>query len=267
MAKENFVYLYGQVISNPTVISTKNGDVSKGSFAIRVIRRRNDYDTNVVAATPLVLTASSEMVEKIAGLRKGDMCEVRGVYTTLEVNKKHYCAHCGETIIRAGNVCVITPIYIAPRERLSKIENEFDRNEEAIRLLKERNEVSNVVKFLGTLCREVDYFEQGRQKSSTYQLAVKRAYRIKEDNPETRVDFPYIRTFGEQAEEDKNALMTNSLVYISGAINTRDIERNIECPKCGCTNVIKELVTEVLPYGVEYLHNCNFPVTEDELNE
>ena len=48
-----------------------------------------------------------------------------------------------------------------------------------------------------------------------------------------------------------------SQVYIDGGLQTRGIKRNITC-ECGEKFKAADMVTEIVPYSVEYLNHCNF---------
>jgi hypothetical protein len=133
-------------------------------------------------------------------------------------------------------------------------------------LLKERAEISNLVNVIGNLCRDPDYYvDASNRKYAQYQLAVNRRYRIKEDMEEVRTDYPWVKTFGMQAYNDSEGLHTGSCVYISGAIQTREIERSCTCGKCGAEYKWKDSAAEIVPYYIGYLANCTIPEVNEEV--
>lgn len=261
MAKENFVLLHGQVYDKPRVFVDSLGEPKKASLAVRVIRRPFVNGEGAVISgklsidIPTIITMNPELVRVCAGLCKGDMVDIRGVYTTREVKKKSTCPN-GHENVWAGNFVFITPIYICRREQeLSE--------EEGMKLLRERAEISNLVMIIGTLCRDpvIRETKDGRKTTAVtqYQIASNRRYHIRDGHEQERTDYPWIKTINKQAREDQEHLRTNSTVFINGAIQTREIERQVTCDVCGETYTIKESVCEIFPYSVEYLMNCIFP--------
>lgn len=262
MAKENFVYLHGQVYDRPKIYVDGSGVAKKASFAVKVLRRPSAKGEGSVTTgklsldVPTIMTMDETLIRTCAELHKGDMVDIRGVYTTREVKKKSICA-CGHENISAGNFVFITPIYICQREQ------ELN-DEQGMELLRKRSEISNLVLLIGTLCREPEMreFENNGKKSNVcqYQLAANRRYHIRDGmHDQERTDYPWIKTAGKQANEDMERLHMGSTVFINGAIQTREIERKVTCDACGDQYPIKEMACEIFPYSVEYLMNCAFP--------
>lgn len=268
MAKENFVLLHGQVYDKPRIFVDDAGIMKKASFAVKVLRRPYVRANGAITTgklnidIPVIMTMNPEIIRQCVDLCKGDMVDIRGVYTTREVKKKTICPH-GHENISAGNFTFVTPIYICRREQQLSDTDGMD-------LLRKRSEISNMVHIIGTLCREPEQhdFSEGIKKSSIvqYQLASNRRFHIKDAKDSERTDYPWVKTTGKQAQEDLQHLHTGSVVYINGAIQTRDIERTITCSVCEETYNIKESVCEIWPYSVEYLMNCVFP-EKDEADE
>lgn len=176
-----------------------------------------------------------------------------------------FCASCKEKIEAAGITTFITPIYlkICERVKCEEYPDGFDEKQSA-GMLRERAEVSNIVKLIGRLCRDPERIMNVKQASAQYQVAVNRKFKIREDNPDTKTDFPWIKSYGPQAEEDFTALHVNSLVYVDGCIQSRPISRRVCCPHCGAENSFEEFAYEVVPYSVEYLDDCNLPDPKPE---
>lgn len=119
-------------------------------------------------------------------------------------------------------------------------------------------EVSNRITIMGNLCDDPIYTpkEEGGRTCS-YQLGIDRKVYIKPDDPEIISDYPWIKSLGDQADSDKNALMKGSLVYVDGSIQARD-DYKIEkyCENCHEKNRFMGDTMEIVPYAVEYLRNC-----------
>lgn len=258
--RENLVFLHGQVIVKPRIYATDEGELTKATFAVKVLRRpfidaKGQMDSKLYFDCPIILTLSQEIIKKAAELRMNDMVDIRGVLTTREVVKSTICA-CGHKNSNPGNTVYITPIYLCRREQEIP-------PEEGLRLLKERNEISNLIICIGTLCRDPDFFErddQGKKRRNIqYQLAVNRKYHIREDSSNVRTDYPWVKCFGAQAAQDRDCLHTGSSIYINGALQTREIMRTTTCESCGAAYEWKDTATEIIPYSVEYLADCNLP--------
>ena len=256
MAKENKVILHGQVMSNK--IQGLDAQPEKARMFLKVLRRPSSpgqvYANALKTDFPKIESRNEDYIKAMKVLKKGDMVEVKGVFTTREVLKVTTCPFCHTVNESEGNDAYITPIYIR------RSEQELS-DEECFELLKERAEVSNGVMLLGALCRDpVRYTDEQGREYAQYQLAVGRKYRIPEkDQEDVRTDYPWIKTFGQQALKDAEGLHTGSWVYIDGAVQTRQIRRTTICSKCGSEYPWADMVMEIVPYSTEYLANCDFP--------
>ena len=112
---------------------------------------------------------------------------------------------------------------------------------------------------LGSLCSEVEYrvLPKSGISYSKYQMAVNR-----EKNKGT--DYPFVVTFGKQAENDATYLQKGSQILVQGRIQTREFSQHLECPHCKENFEKQGVVTEVVGDNVEYLNNCLFPTKEKE---
>lgn len=265
MAKENLVSLHGQLIAAPKVYVTSDNKYSKGILVLKTLRRPVMKDGIIVGSRlyfdcPIILTKNPQLIKQLFEFNVGDMVDVKGVLSTQEVIKTTVCPQCSYKNSTQGNSVFVTPIYICRREQeLSPADG--------IRILKERCEVSNTVAVIGTLCRDPEGHEDDKgQHYARYQLAVNRKFHIKEDDPSIKTDYPWVKTFGYQALNDAKGLRMGSVVYINGAIQTREIERVTTCEKCGTKYKWKEQVAEIVPYSTEYLANCIIPEERGDEN-
>lgn len=273
MAKENFVFLSGQVLFSPKIYVGKSGEPIKATLLLKTIRRhylrtnlRSVSNGTMFDIIPIA-TFNAEIIKTCMDIHQHDMIELRGVYTTKENTKKHYCKKCGELIENAGVNTFVTPIYlrISDRVRCDTVPDGFDPDM-GVEMLKRRAEISNTVKLIGTLCRNPEKIMNVKQASAQYQVASNRRFRIREDDPEARTDYPWIKTYGPQAEADFEALHVGSVIYVDGCFQSRQITRRIVCKSCGCDNSIEDMAYEIVPYSVEYLSNCNLPDSEKDTN-
>lgn len=126
-------------------------------------------------------------------------------------------------------------------------------------VLKNISETSNHVYMLGNLCDDPLYHvnENGGRVCS-YQLGINRAVFLEQDGVGVRADYPWIKSVGQQAEQDHMALHKGSLVWIDGSIQARkDVVIEKTCETCGEMARIKRRVMEIVPYHVEYCRDCN----------
>lgn len=148
---------------------------------------------------------------------------------------------------------------------------EQDKNA-AYDYIKDKIELSNMVDIVGTVCKEPDpYYCDPETGFLTYSftIATDRLRYILEDDPDKKVDYPVVKCFGENCELYDYALHVGSEVLIDGALQSRKVEQNIPCEKCG--EIIPKIirVIEIIPYHVEFLKNCNSPkelLEEDNTN-
>lgn len=268
MAKHNYVMLYGQVAGQPRIHTDKEGNPNRVICPITVLRGIRDAGDNIRQLKydrPIIMSGNPAMIEEMAKWKENDMVEVKGAVTTKDINKSTKCKECGHVNISKGNVVFINPIYADVRETgITK--------EEGQKLLKKRCEISNVVVLIGKLCRDPEYIYTPRGTLVTqYQLAVNRKFHIKEDAPNIRTDYPWIKSFGDIARMDAKVLSTGSMVLIDGAIQTRSIERRTACESCGAEYSWNDSAFEVIPYAVEYLQDYKLPeevaAEEEKLNK
>jgi len=257
MAKENVVFLHGQIQIPPKIYVNKEKVLTKAIYALKTLRRPY-FNGQLVANKlyfdcPVIYTKNTEMIELSSTLALGDMVDIKGVLCTQEVIKSTICGECSHKNSSQGNMVYVTPIYLCRREQEVS-------PEQGLELLKARSEASNILMVIGTLCRDPDFYVSDKERSSAqYQLAVNRRYRIKEDPPEVRTDYPWVKTHGQQAAKDAESLRTGSVVYINGSLQTRDIDRTTICEKCGAQYTWSESAMEIVPFSTEYIAKCLLP--------
>ena len=89
-------------------------------------------------------------------------------------------------------------------------------------------------------------------------MGINRAVFLEQDGVGVRADYPWIKSVGQQAEQDHMALHKGSLVWIDGSIQARkDVVIEKICETCGEVARIKRRVMEIVPYHVEYCRDCN----------
>lgn len=252
MAKHNQVILNGQVSVPPRIVEDEHGNPIRAMFGVDVMHGTRDFGNNIDNIkydVPIVMTSDIEMIKKIKKINKGDMVEIKGTITTRDITKRTTCRYCGHKHEKAGNLVCITPIYIDVRESALT-------DEKGKKLLRTRCEVSNMVTVIAPLCRDPQlYITDNGTSVTTYQLAIRRKFKVKKDLDDIRTDFPWVKSYGAIAENDAKSLKKGAYVFIDGRIQVRQLKRIQECENCGETYEWTDSATEIVPYAVEYLRD------------
>lgn len=254
MARHNFVFFYGMVTKNPKIIYDEEGNFVRGQCVITTIRgSRNTEDDkyeNYKYDCPILVTKNPELICKMTEWKTFDMVEIKGTVSTRDIKRGSICPNCGHQNIKAGVLCYITPIYV------NKIEHGANE-EECFNLLKEKCEISNQCIIAGNLCNDpIVYRPESGQMQAQYQIALNRKFRVKEDPPELKTDYPWVKSTGENAESDSKFLMKGSSVLVEGFVQTRNIKQKNVCEECGEEYEYTAQALEIVPYSTEYLLNC-----------
>lgn len=257
--KHNNVFLCGWVQSDPIVIKNDKTnefvEVKVKIVTLRGLRKFGAKTSNIKYDKPLIYTRNPEMCEKISQWRKGDVVEVKGSLTTKDINKITMCPICHARNSQPGNAVYVSPIYVGVRE--TGVTEEKD----ALKALKKVGEISNNVTLIGVVCREPQLYtkKKGRVKITSYQLAVRRKFRIAEDSADNNTDFPWVKSFGDIGKNDALVLRKGSYIFLDGWLQTRDFPRKSQCVACGNEYEWKDWSLEIIPYASEYVRNCRTP--------
>ena len=270
MARHNDVRLYGCVATHPKVTKDeKTGELIRAAFNLTVIRSdrpAENTESEELTDWPLIITKNPEFCAMIAKLKMYDVVEVQGVLTTARQTKFAFCTACGAVNKVEGNVFYVYPMFI--KKRNDKIEL---TEKQAIQILKENRRISNNVTLVGNLCKDPQYFHGGQIEYSAYQIAVNRKLFLKEENPNVKVDYPVIRSYSKQAQQDELCLRSGSSVLIEGYLHTRKYNRKTICtsPACKKEFLWEDNIIEVIPYngGVDYCANYTDPETANKKRE
>lgn len=260
--KHNNVFLCGWVKDAPKVV--KNDATGEYVFAmgrivtLRGLRSFGAKTNNIKYDEPLIYTQNPDMCKEIANWKIGDIVEVKGTLTTKDINKLTTCPQCGHKNIQQGNAVYVTPIHCFVRE------NGYDDKNKAYNELKRLCEISNNVTLIGVVCREPELFVKGETKITSYQMAIRRKFKITEDSIDNRTDFPWVKSFGGIGKNDALVLKKGSYVFVDGWLQTRKFPRETVCESCGNQYEWNDWALEIVPYACEYVRNCR---TQEELQE
>lgn len=261
MARQNKVSLYGYVTEPPVIVPDKNGNPIRGMVHIATVRGHRSIGNNlddVKYDRPTVLSGDPTLIPYIADLKPNDMVSVKGAITTKNVLKATHCPHCNHKNTIQGTITFVSPIFVDKRE-------EGLTSDEIVHKLQSKWEISNEVSLLGNVCREPTlYVTSSGTSIASYQMAVNRSYRIKDDAEENRTDFPWVKTYGTFAEDDVKHIHRKTRLLINGRIQTRKRKRTQTCEHCGAEYIWDDVCVEVVPYSTEYLADY---VSDEEISK
>lgn len=267
MARHNEVTMYGQVMEEPRLrYNTMDPNApdrkllqAMGYLAVlRGIRDFGAVDKRVRTDIPIILSQNEKIMKKMAKWKVGDIIELRGTLATVNIKKNLKCPNCCGIDQIDSTLAFINPIFM-------KTEFESLSAAEGSRVIRENSEISNRITVIGTACIDPEVFRTDKgQIIVNYQLDVPRKYRIKEDDEANRHDFPFVKSYGFVADNDRRAITKDAMVFVDGAIQTRDYTREHVCEHCGETYRFISTATEIVPYSTEYLVGCK---TMEEIEE
>ena len=262
MARHNEARLMGYLIRDPVLRYTdiEKTNLVRASIQIRTLRgsrefgtdRRKGYDEHII------FSQQEKYMTFMAQLKKYDIVQVKGNIITLSSRFTATCPECQNAQILKDEVAVINPIFIDRVDASKEIAHDRDGvnltfEEKIERFLRKRIEVSNNIALIGDCVKPPENFEG----IVSYGLEVIRKYKIREDDVSRKKDYPYIKCYGKIAENDFKFIRKGSRVFIDGFIMSRNFNRVFTCPNCGTEFPVARSRSEVVPYSVEYLSNCN----------
>ena len=253
MGKQNIAFLYGRVSTDPKIsINESTGEYNYGMFYIDVVRGKRSVDDQVRFVKhdkPLIMSKEKEILDKVVDFKENDVVLIKGVITSTKIQKDSYCDSCGAKSEAFGNLIYITPIYI------EKIASYGDDKQASIEDIVNNREISNQVYLMGTLITEPKIFTTRRgNQIAQYALAINRKFLIRSDDPSIKTDWPFVKSYGEQARMDKIFLKYQAEVMIDGFLQGRTVKRKNTCPECGKVYEWDDNAMEIVPYAVEYIN-------------
>ena len=181
--------------------------------------------------------------------------------STRIVIKSHVCPNpdCRQKDVQEGLLVYIEPIYAEKVCTLSS-------TDECIKYLGQIREISNMAYIVGNLTRDPKKVKVKNGPTVTqYPIAINRKYNIRQDPATTKADFPWVKSYGQNAENDRDRLKMGSLVLIDGFLQSRSINRKCICSKCQGKYEWMDRAVEIVPYETEYLANV-YTIEEAEQN-
>ena len=281
MARENLTFLTGIVAKSPTIV--KAGDEYQYAMVYLIVSRGlrevGDHRKYMKCDNPIIMTRDPKLIQEIESWNKYDIVHVKGMIASKRIMKSSICKECGMKNSQPGALVYVYPIYA---EKIGSVETK----EQAVEYLSDHREISNQLYVFGHVCGDPKKIKPKSDLIVTqYQIALTRKFRIRTDSPDIRTDFPWVKSYGDNAEEDKLRLRKGSEVYIDGCLQARSVLRHAICGQafdmegkamfddemnpirktdangkpvgCGAVYDWQDRAMEIVPYSTEYLSNYN----------
>ena len=254
MATHNQVREVGYLLKDPKIINEGETGLEKVLFQIRTIRRNVDNYRGKLFEDVIIYYDGAELIEKVKKLKKFDLVDIKGVFNVLTVNKKSLCPFCGAQNVKyRGSSTFIYPISVL---KIGSVLTAYDQDTSLPEEILGRHytEVSNQALIIGTVVSDPELIGTEKNQCCRYRLGVDRKYYIKTQD-ELTADYPWVYSYGQQAEWDYRHLQQGSVILVDGFIHNRQINANIKCEHCGSDYTYPDVATEFVPYSLEYLSN------------
>lgn len=259
MAKLNLTFIKGSVIT--TAVKTHPNGVEECIAVVGIIRGYRyigDQLERVKIDKPVIMSRRPEIVSEMKTWKTNAIVSIKGALATRRMLKSSICPECGNVNTQEGTLEYIEPIFV---------EKHFDAEdkETALAYLHDIREISNQVYVMGNLATNPKKISPKKGLIVTqYMIGVDRKYTIREDSPEIRSDFPWIKSYGQNAISDREFLHQGSLVLIDGCLQARNVNRKSICETCSAMYGWKDRALEVVPYETEYLSGFYTPEEREE---
>lgn len=252
MARQNLVFLYGAVANKPLIYKKEDGDYIYGLAIINVVRGVRDvgdHKRHMKCDNPYIMSRDPLILKEMESWEQYDMVEVKGMIAAKTIRKGSICTGCGEKNVAEGAFVYVEPIFAMRRGHCEDLDA-------CMKELSKNREISNQAYVFGTLCKNPERMSPMSGLVLTqYQIALNRKYRIRSDPPEIRTDYPWVKSYGANAEEDATRLHVGSTVFVDGCLQARSVNRHAVCSKCGKKYDWKDRAMEIVPYETEYVSN------------
>lgn len=257
MGRQNIAFLYARVARDPIIKKDlETGELLHGTVYLDVVRGRREVDDDVRFVKhdkPMLFTSEKNIVEAMCEWKENSIVLVKGVLTTNKIKKTSYCPNCTDDDgkptknLTEGNWVYITPIFV------QKI-MDCDDKASAVEEITNKREISNQIYVLGTVLKDPKLITTKKGTQFTqYPIAINRKFIIRADDPSIKTDWPIVKSYGEQAREDRTYLKYQAEVIIDGFLQARTIRRKRACDCCGQIYQWEDNAMELVPYDVEYV--------------
>lgn len=267
MASYNECWIEGFLQADPIIMNADDEATKKVLMRLKTIRRNVPSETEDVFEDVLVFydgSGSRDIMPLLEKLKSMDLVFIKGVIHILSLNRTSQCSHCGTKNIKYGATqTFIHPIYIEKKDsfsNLARVEN--SRSAEEV-LKTNYQEISHQILLMGNVVSQ-PVLSQTRNgiPCCKYKLGVDRRYYLKTE-PDNKADYPWIYSYGEQAERDYRYLIgadkekgeQGTLILAKVFMHNRKSLSKQVCAMCGMEYTYPLTVTDFIPYSIEYLEN------------
>ena len=224
MARINRVFLRGAVLKPPQV--AKDGDqLIYARVYVSVVRssRAAGSRDDLLCDVPLVMTRETQCIKEIETWEVNDIVSIKGVLASRRIKKSSFCKNCGTKVAVPGVIMYIAPVFC---EKICHLES----GSKCMDYLDKHRDISNQMLAFGTLCREPSkHRDKTGPAYAQYQLALNRSFRIKSDPPDLRSDYPWVKSYGNNAVRDLHSLHVGSEIFTDCFLQVRKIRRRAVC--------------------------------------
>lgn len=252
MATHNSVRLAGYLLEDPVIANEGTPGAEKVFLKLRTLRRDADDVDPGRFEDIFVFYDGTELIEKMKKLTQFDVIDIKGVFNIVGTNKPSRCPDCGAINYRIdGTYSFVYPQWI---RKIDNILNSYEYNAglpDSI-LFHQYKEVSNYFTMIGTVVSEPELLNQDTYPICRYRVGVDRKYYIR-TQPDVHADYPWVYSRGQQALDDKRHLCLQSVILVDGYIHTRNVKVATTCEVCGARYTYPDVVTDFIPYAIEYL--------------
>lgn len=259
MAKLNLTFIKGSVIKTATKVHPNGVEECIAVIGIiRGYRYIGDNLERIKIDKPVIMSRRLEIVSEMKSWNVNTIVSIKGALATRRMMKSSICPECGNMNTFEGTLEYIEPIFV---------EKHFEAEDKdtALSYLHEIREVSNQVYVMGNLATNPKKISPKKGLIVTqYMIGVDRKYTVREDPPDIRSDFPWIKSYGQNAINDREFLHQGSLVLIDGCLQARNVNRKSVCGACSAMYGWKDRALEVVPYETEYLSGFYTPEEREE---
>jgi single-stranded DNA-binding protein len=208
----------------------------------------------------MIMSREKEILDEMKKWQVNDIIMLKGVIHTQALKKTSFCPNCTDADGSAtknetfGNLVTVTPIHVI------KIKSYGDDKASAVDDVIEHGEMSNCIQVYGTLLKDPKLFTTKKNiRITQYPIAINRKFTVRTDDPSIKTDYPIVKSYGEQALNDKMYLHYQSEIIVDGFLQGRTVTRKCKCKNCGKIYEWTDNCMEIVPYAVEYVKNYKTP--------
>lgn len=259
MATHNQVLLAGYVKSEPKIQTDSSGAKSIMIKLTTVRREMKEYIDSLFLDVIIRYDGSNDqLINRMEATKKNDLIIVKGVFNIVVVNKVFKCPECNSNVIQENAfMCTVYPQFIQRITNLNQYIEKTNDPDYPNKIIQDNvSEISNHILMVGSLVKEPEMIEHPSKKIKCcrYPVAINRKYYIATQS-DTTADYPWVYSYGKQAENDLRYLKQGSDIMIDGFIRVRRVKKNLVCTSCNKSFTAPTLASELVPYAVEYFNN------------